>query len=358
VYIDVHKAIRRLQPAPTYRRGSKGYIAKDAVAADQKNIANEQNGSLIEIVDEEAPKSADAKKNGEGAANGSPAQQLEAQRATVMMRRGSSAQGERRGATPVTVRASDVREHLKHLGPSNLASRPKSTRYQSVKIKPGHVVLDNKVRVNSFSEPPYRDDPGESSQQPLISYIDGAESGAESDTLLANAGRMASDGVQAHLRSDYGSFAYAPAVHVSDTGSGDDTQSRPKSARKGGSDGDSSSQDGGKDRLGVPDGPRKKRGVARSGSITENIVDSHGVRKMILQTTSSSEGEGANDFNRPETIDESKEEGNGKDQADNDEDGSVGMKNGDKGEEVKKKKKRNRKRKGKSGGSEAGGSNN
>merc|ERR1711939_605664 len=29
----------------------------------------------------------------------------------------------------------DMREHLKHLGPSNLASRPKSTRYNTVKIK-------------------------------------------------------------------------------------------------------------------------------------------------------------------------------------------------------------------------------
>jgi len=34
-----------------------------------------------------------------------------------------------RGATD------EIREHLKHLGPSNLASRPRQTRYNTVKIK-------------------------------------------------------------------------------------------------------------------------------------------------------------------------------------------------------------------------------
>lgn len=35
--------------------------------------------------------------------------------------------------------------------------------------------------------------------------------------------------------------------------------------------------------------PRRKKGVARSGSITENVIESDGVRKVVLETNSSSE---------------------------------------------------------------------
>jgi metal transporter CNNM len=38
---------------------------------------------------------------------------------------------------PVSNKPDDLRAHLKHLGPSNVASRPKSTRFNAVKIKPG-----------------------------------------------------------------------------------------------------------------------------------------------------------------------------------------------------------------------------
>lgn len=38
--------------------------------------------------------------------------------------------------------------------------------------------------------------------------------------------------------------------------------------------------------------PRQKRGTARSGSITEQIVDTGGIRKVVLETTSSSEEAG------------------------------------------------------------------
>lgn len=37
------------------------------------------------------------------------------------------------------------------------------------------------------------------------------------------------------------------------------------------------------------------RGPARSGSITENIVDTNGIRKVVLETTSSSDSEDQND---------------------------------------------------------------
>lgn len=54
--------------------------------------------------------------------------------------------------------------------------------------------------------------------------------------------------------------------------------------------------------------PRQRRGTARSGSITEQIVDAGGIRKVVLETTSSSEEAGNN--SRPQTND-----GNGKENA-------------------------------------------
>ncbi|MDA4132556.1 MAG: hypothetical protein OK454_05440, partial [Thaumarchaeota archaeon] len=59
--------------------------------------------------------------------------------ATFMMRRNSvGMDGKTVGsAVPVRVNIDEMREHLKHLGPSNPATNPRDTRSTTVKIKPG-----------------------------------------------------------------------------------------------------------------------------------------------------------------------------------------------------------------------------
>lgn len=305
VYIDVHKAIRRLAPAPTYRRAAKGQIVADN---DIPNLQGLQ-GSPIVVSDENSKDSSsgrrqlslDAKAPGQ-----SPVTFGTSPKATFMIRRSSAAADG--GSVTVRGNATDMREHLKHLGPSNLASHPKTTRYNTVKIKPG-VVKDAKDHRTSVHEDHvvFQDD----------SEMYSAPYGGEGEGLLQSAGRPASDGVLA-LQQGYGSMDHGPSRRTSsplrvhklqqvDTDGLDKSQSTKCHPSKGsvtspqspprrpelhesdsGSGGTISSL-----RSGHASPAPRKRGTARSGSITENIVDSNGVRKVVLQTTSSSDGDDA-----------------------------------------------------------------
>jgi len=188
---------------------------------------------------------------------------------------------------PVRGTANDMREHLKHLGPSNLASRPKTTRYNTVKIKPGNI-----AHRNSISEEPYRDNPSTAIQ------------GGEGEGLLRSAGKEASDGVQA-VQQHYGSFDHSSlprspelsnkSVQANFDGPSEtpvstkDSTSRPSTGRVGSAENSSDTLGSLPSKEGSP-GPLKRR-VARSGSITENIIDSGGVRKVVLETNSSSDAD-------------------------------------------------------------------
>lgn len=296
VYIDVHKAIRRLAPAPTYRRATKGQIVADndipklhglqgsPVLASDENSRGSSSGRQLSL---------DAKTAGQ-----SPATFSTSPKATFMIRRSSAAADG--GSVTVRGNATDIREHLKHLGPSNLASRPKTTRYNTVKIKPG-IVTDAKDHHASVHEDHavFHDE----------SEMYAAPYGGEGEGLLQSAGRPASDGVLA-LQQGYGSMDHGSVRHTSsplqvhksqqaDIDLHDKSQSTKGLTSKGtpprrpelhesdgGSGGTISSLHSGQVT------PRK-RGTARSGSITENIVDSNGVRKVVLQTTSSSDRDDA-----------------------------------------------------------------
>lgn len=141
VFVDVHKvrierclsylepginssqAIRRIHPAPRTR------VPKGEVVADP------------------AQKHTDAIKDGELQAeqpDGSSGKRLSLQEdrpkaTTFLMRRRSSGTASQSldRATTRGIRSDDpeIRQHLKHLGPSNVASRPKATRIGTVKIK-------------------------------------------------------------------------------------------------------------------------------------------------------------------------------------------------------------------------------
>lgn len=287
VFIDVHKAIRRLTPAPKFRV-PKGRVVEEPPAAP----SGAQEGNLIDTGDEQAKP---PKQDNEDSTSGPRRQSsVEPPQPRFLLRKQTGDSNSphetitQRGATD------EIREHLKHLGPSNLASRPRQTRYQSVKIKPG-----------SVPPPP----PGESQPRGVFEVI-GTQGGIGAG-ILKSAGMDAKDGTQS-VQVRYGaigdSATYSaqsseitvgqtkkgtrqvkdlpqiaiPEAENEDEEAGDahrpvsSHRSRPSSARSTGTQADHLRTS------------YHAHGPTRSGSITEQIVDVNGVRKVVLQTTSSS----------------------------------------------------------------------
>jgi metal transporter CNNM len=355
VYIDVHKAIRRMAPAPK-ARVQRGHV----IGHPDNPVVHAPEDDLIDLRERQSIEIAKRLANGDHHSSIPVAVFGTSPKTTFLRRSSSGADGH-----PIAVRgnANDMREELKHLGPSNLASRPKTTRYQTVKIKPGAWPGRSGSRTESTGYPhsvvdePYQDHP--------------AAHAGEGEGLLRSAGVHAKDGVQA-LQQGYGSLSYStsPKNAKSEMATTDGTApyQRPpsrKSFKEQSPDSisrhhsDRSSDTLGSLQSGVSP-TRRRKGTARSGSITENIIEAGGFQKVVLQTTSSSDREDSGSSNTgkksgqnsptitpkppPAALDRAPEETRPATP---------------KGEEVKKKRRRNRKKKGaKSGeeGSTAGGS--
>lgn len=182
----------------------------------------------------------------------------------------------------------EMREYLKHLGPSNLASRPRQTRYNTVKIKPGSGPLTDGMSKAS--------DASSNTPRHSTAAQDGIGAG-----LLSCTGKDAKDGVLA-LQPGYGTIpsgstpspkkprkgslvAYA---ETSPRGPQEDrpTAEGPTLGHKSSTNSQSSL---GSLHSGMKSPDRRIRINARSGSITENIIDMGGIKKTVLETTSSSE---------------------------------------------------------------------
>ena len=183
-----------------------------------------------------------------------------------------------------------IRDHLKHLGPSNRASRPRQTRYNTVKIKPGSGTLGDAMSKTSE----------QSDTTPRNSI---AGSGGVGAGLLNSAGHDAKDGVLA-VAAGYGSIhsPSPPSPNKSRKGlealaengvfDQEDGPSEHRSRSKQRSRATSKSTLGSM-QSGTKSPPRNRRGAARSGSITEQIIDAGGIKKTVLEMTSSSDsGEG------------------------------------------------------------------
>jgi metal transporter CNNM len=262
-----------MAPAPK-ARVPRGQIVTDP---DSPAIPEDR---LIEIDDDDAPDGNQRDRLGSVGSRGqAPIMTGSSPKMRFMMRRSSAGQ-DGNNNTPIAIRgnANDMREHLKHLGPSNLASRPKTTRYNTVKIKPGHAP----GRQSSIEDEPYRGNP--------------APEGGEGEGLLKSAGKEASDDVQA-IQMGYGAtderYSRSPESHRRSAQANFDgafgnrsSSTRLLSTKQNDSD-DSDTMGSLPSRNSSP-APRK-RNPARSGSITENIVDAGGVRKVVLETNSSSD---------------------------------------------------------------------
>lgn len=121
VYVDVHKAIRRNKPAP------KNRVPKGAIVTEVIKDMGEAEENLIDLGEEQKEQAPGLQRllTSDGVnknkANGAPS-----------VRRSSSI-----ADAGLPKKDNRDRDHLKNLGPSNLASRPRQTRYNTVKIKPG-----------------------------------------------------------------------------------------------------------------------------------------------------------------------------------------------------------------------------
>ena len=202
----------------------------------------------------------------------------------------------KRGPTP------EIREQLKHLGPSNLASRPRQTRYTTVKIKPPSSTSPTRSgRVSSRieSSPDTRRRASESTSL-LSSQVNTPSGGVKS------AGKTASDAVRA-LQASYGSVLERPTLLSLDdsanpvetankaVGTGDDlisSNNRPSAISamplKNNSNRSLTTQSTSAISRSISPNPTfQPRGPTRTGSITEQVVDSNGIRKVILHTSES-----------------------------------------------------------------------
>lgn len=273
---------------------------------------------------------------------------------SFLVRRRSS--GNKANLAPVSSNDPDIYEHLKHLGPSNAANRPKSTRINTVKIKP----------ATAAAIPPTIPENARPAQDaPVVAQDSHAPEGGVGQGLLASAGREAKDGVHS-VAVGYGTMT--PNGDRMSWKSGRSSHravdEEPQSPKSTVYDNDTLVVDNGKQREhskprsrsvstiaslrsndSYSKSPLNKRHTARSGSISENVVDVNGIKKIVLETTSSSDSEGKTLLVTP--ADGTQDDSKGHSDVESSHAGS-------KSESKKKRKKRGKKKKGNSGeGSES-----
>lgn len=308
VFIDVHKAIRRMAPAPK-SRVPKGKIVEEPPL----NASIITDGDLIDADSTKPsslPKPSDLIRRRSSVEAPLPRFQLRKPNGDVT----SHAANE--WVTQVGT-TDEIREHLKHLGPSNLASRPRQTRYHAVKIKRSSTSPSRSAQTDFES--------GHStSDSQKLNPSSTAYQGGIGAGLLNSAGPDAKDGAHA-LKIGYGTMASPDSLskgtnaqqykdlpqvsipeavheeHEDQPRSGstreantvvqsEESEDQPHSERtRKASSGDCSIQSS----HSPPTFPYHNRGPARSGDITEQVVDVNGIRKVVLHAncTSSSEGE-------------------------------------------------------------------
>ncbi|KAG8532736.1 uncharacterized protein KY384_002613 [Bacidia gigantensis] len=277
VFIDVHKAIRRLAPAPKSRVPKGEFIDQttDSIADGKEDTTGTDNESkdprstMRRITTTDGPVSKPNSAHPDSAVS----------QAKMNLRRSSSMMNTSdRESTQKKPNKPDLREHLKHLGPSNPASRPRTTRYNTVKVKPGTGLgsdshrksIDNtETRKSSFA----------------------AQSGIGAG-LVSSAGKDASDGVLT-VQAGYGSIPssspLSPPVSRNGRLSTHNEEELSKSRNRSKHHSRTQSQSTLGSMHSVGKSVKSNKGIARSGSITENIVDTGGIKKTVLELTSSSD---------------------------------------------------------------------
>ncbi|CRG84007.1 Protein MAM3 [Talaromyces islandicus] len=271
VFIDVHKAIRRMAPAPRAR------VPKGRIVEEPPTVRST---------------STDGESNGNASADQNSADKLRRPSGSVMQ------PPEPRFTLRNSPNASD-QTIVKR------ASRPRQTRYQNVKIKAPGVSPTRSGMADSDSGRFLVDLPRRSSE--VASNKSGIDPRAQLSPLITP-----KDGVQA-LRQTYGTMSETVSSKNPASGSatdgtnvigyetiyenGEDSR-RPSSSSIPNRSNVNSSHSSEERSPGHSKSSSIMSGPARSGSITEQVLDVNGVRKVVLQTTNSSPsetGRGMND---------------------------------------------------------------
>ena len=284
VYVDVHKKFRRNAPAPRYR------ISKGEVVTNPKDSIANGEEDLIDISNDQAPAHDAVRKLATAQVQRENRRSVDlssSPKASLMPRRTSSITGMTdRDASNRSI-APEIREHFKHLGPSNLASRPRQTRYNTVKIKPGGGSLVDGVTKR------------QNGTETTMTVSAPAPQGGVGEGLISSGGKDAKDGVQA-VQAGHGSMdgpnigPKSPvlsnkAIQIN-SDAFDSNQSDPKRPQNNRQESTQShSTVGSLPRENRPRSRAEQSRSTRSGSITENIIYSNGIKKIVLETTSSSE---------------------------------------------------------------------
>lgn len=301
VYIDVHKAIRRMAPAPKARyqrrlsHGHPGADGNDSKSSEDTKVGEEDPTDNYETRKKRYNSATEPGETPDRSGNGSPMP------GTFLLRRASAGLDGRMENVPVRASYNDIRQHLKHLGPSNPASNPKATKSTTVKIKPG-VVVHDQPRSSPVAEQVIQEEP----------RVENDEEDNDETTSLLRPALTPKDGAQA-LAQKYGTTGTSPLARSVENNSpakanADDTANKavqtavtapvqsyaavtaepPEQELRSKSSGSGSELAPAEQTS--PYSYRKDL-FARSGSITENIVESRGIRKVVLETTSSNEDE-------------------------------------------------------------------
>ena len=317
VYIDVQKGLRRTHQAPKYR------VPKGAIVTDPDDTIADAPEDLIDLgEDNKDPREAMRRHaTHTGRVNGN---EIGAPQKVQGLRRTSSTAYSSAGdSTQKRVKPS-LQDQWKNLGPSNPASRPKQTRYNTVKIKPGAGSLSENLNKTANNTP----------RQSV------AAQGGVGAGLVSSAGKDAKDGVLA-VQAGYGSIhsgsppspkvprksSLVPSQHTGDDRprvrrDSSPEENRPKSKHRSRA---ASQSTLGSMHSGIRSPNNRNRGTTRSGSITEQIVDAGGIRKTVLEMTSSSDdrdqeeggaglrgGSGPSNGNGAERKENDKPDGSGK----------------------------------------------
>lgn len=281
VYVDVHRAVRRKTPAPETR------IARFHATTKVDGEDKPKGDVLVVLGDDDQLKPSEptddsAKEHDETPKPDSAADSKseEASKAHLRTMRSLNESSFRRGSV------GDLRNHTKHLGPSNLASRPRHTRYNSVIIKHagGTSLEDSRLH-----------------RQPSERSVD---SRTESATIKPEGNRM-KDGVRA-VHAPHGStgqYSTSQGMETSDQSvQANSKSSLPQDSAEANDNqagqqdglwkGSQSRGDGDLDSTSNPSQPRLVTTapiVVKSGSITESIIEAGGIKKVVLEPASSSE---------------------------------------------------------------------
>lgn len=288
VFIDVHKAIRRMTPAP------KSRVPKGKIVEEPPMLSEPPQGESVDVDGESQPLKGSSRASVTTSRRRSS---VEAPPPRFQLRRQNTGKDAEPHVGWVTHRGTtdEIREHLKHLGPSNLASRPRQTRYQNVKIKRGSSSPTPFIQADLDSNHTTSD----SSAQAALALAGGIGAG-----VLHSAGMDARDGVHA-LKLGYGTMGptdksrdstpdlYKDTPTVSVPEPVREEQDDPQRYQQPGQASPAASIHSGSSKSveRPKPGNYKHRGPARSGSITEQVIDVNGIRKVVLHTTSSSDGD-------------------------------------------------------------------